>query len=192
MYSKIITFTAVSIWLPVAAAAQDASAWAGAYVGVQAGFGTGGQEYNPASIYDLEGKGVGVHAGYLWSSGALAYGVELAYARTDYAEVDLVTGTTYPEYNFNHTLDLKARLGYGMDRALIYGVLGYGFSEYEDGNTDPGNLYDIEAPIFGLGVDYMVSDRFMIGAEILRRDLDSGDYFQADLTTVTLRAGVSF
>jgi len=128
------------------------------------------------------------------SSGARAYGGELSYARSDYHEIDADGSAEYPEYNFNHTLDLKARVGYAVDRALVYGVFGYGFSEYEEGDEDPSSLVDVKGAIFGLGVDYLVSDRMFIGAEVLSRDIGGGDVnpFDAEVTTVTLRAGLKF
>jgi hypothetical protein len=41
-------------------------------------------------------------------------------------------------------------------------------------------------------VDYLVTDRIFLGGEVLRRGMD-GDYpFDADVTTFTLRAGMTF
>ena len=183
----------LAIGLPATVHAQDASAWAGFNFGLQASKGEGSQLYLPANgSYDLDGKGFGGFVGYMMASGAWAYGGELAYARTDYHEIEPDGSSEYPEYNFNHTLDLKARVGYAVDRALVYGVLGYGFSEYEEG--DETALFDVDGAIFGLGVDYLVSDRMFVGAEVLSRDIGrSGNGpFDADVTTVTLRAGLKF
>ncbi len=182
----------IAIVLPAMAQAQDASAWSGFNFGLQASKGEGSQLYLPSNgSYDLDGKGFGGFVGYMMASGAWAYGGELAYARTDYHETD--SGGSYPEWNFNHTLDLKARVGYAVDRALIYGVLGYGFSEYEEGSE--ASVTDVDGAIFGLGVDYLVSDRMFVGAEVLSRDIglsDSDEPFDANLTTITLRVGMKF
>ncbi|NKX46371.1 porin family protein [Roseicyclus persicicus] len=190
MASKLLPALFLTVCLPVAAAAQDARSWAGPYVGLQYAIGNGAQSYGAGSDYDLEGTGVGLYGGYLWAHGAWAFGAELAYARTDYVEVDPATGESFSDYVFTYTVDLKARVGYAVGPALIYGVLGYGHSEYEDGA--PEDLFHINAPIYGLGVDYMVSDRFVVGLEVLRRDLDADSRFTADLTTVTLRAALRF
>ncbi|MFN6925363.1 MAG: hypothetical protein ACK4P8_06910 [Tabrizicola sp.] len=179
---------AMSIAASGPALAQDASAWAGAYGGVQLSYGDGFQDYGGGTNYDIYGDSYGLFAGYMWSTGAWAYGAELGYAKADFHEYD--SGLEFPEYKFNHTLDLKARAGYAMGPALIYGVLGYGFSEWEEGG--PSDTYDVEGALFGAGVDYLVTDRVFLGGEVLRRGMD-GDYpFDADVTTFTLRAGMTF
>ena len=193
---KSLYISALALALGAAAAqAQDASQWGGFYGGFEVTKGEGNQVYLPANgSYDLVGNGFGGFVGYMMSSGAWAYGGELAYAKSDYHEIEADGSSEYPEYQFNHTLDLKARVGYAVDRALVYGVLGYGFSEYEDGDSNPSSLYDVKGAIFGLGVDYLVSERMFVGAEILHRDVGESDVdlFDADLTTITLRAGLKF
>ncbi|MCB6176661.1 porin family protein [Rhodobacter sp. Har01] len=189
MTSKIhLGVLAVFLASGTAAQAQDASAWAGPYVGLQAGIGNGSQDYGGGTTYDIEGNGYGVFGGYMMATGAWAYGVELSYAKTDYSEVD---GTDeFPDYNFNHTFDVKMRGGYAVNQALIYGVLGYGWSEWEEG--DPTDTYDVDGLLVGLGADMIVSDSVFLGAEILQRGMD-GDYpFEADVTTFGLRLGMTF
>ena len=183
----------IAIVLPAMAQAQDASAWSGFNFGLQASKGNGSQTYLPDGSYDLVGNGFGGFVGYMMANGAWAYGGELAYAGTDYYEAAIDSSVEYPEWNFNHTLDLKARVGYAVGRALVYGVLGYGFSEYEMGSET--SVTDIKGAIFGLGVDYLVSDRMFVGAEVLSRDIglsDSDEPFDANLTTITLRVGMKF
>ncbi len=188
--SFVILPLVLSFGLPGAALAQDASVWAGLYGGVQLSYGDGSQDYGGGNTYDIYGTAQGLFAGYLWTSGAWAYGAEIGYSSADYHEFD--GPDEYPDYNFNHTLDLKARAGYAMKNTLFYGTLGYGFSEWEEGGTASGDLYDVEGALFGFGVEQIVADRFFIGGELLQRGMD-GDYpFDADLTTFTLRAGMTF
>ena len=75
----------------------------------------------------------------------------------------------------------------------FYGTLGYGFSEFQDGAVAPANLYDVKGVLVGFGVEQMVTDRFFVGGEVLQRGMnsDSGG-FDADLATLTLRAGMTF
>jgi outer membrane immunogenic protein len=79
-----------------------------------------------------------------------------------------------------------------MGPALFYGTLGYGFSEWEEGSANPGDLYDVDGVLLGAGVDYLVTDQLFLGAEVLRRSMDSDFPFDADLTTFTFRAGITF
>ena len=113
----------LSFGLAGAAHAQDASAWAGLYGGVQLSYGEGSQDYNTlAGVYDIKGEAQGLFAGYLWTSGAWAYGAEIGYSSSNYHEFSLASagGDEYPSYKFNHTLDLKARAGYAMNATLLW------------------------------------------------------------------------
>lgn len=177
--------------LPLAAQAQDASAWQGINLGFTANtVMNGSQDYfDPFGPYDIKGSAQGAFVGYTWASGAMAYGVELSYAKADYNQAEADGSADYQDYKFNHTLDLKARVGYAFGKALAYGVVGYGQSEWEDG---PGGVYDGKGLIYGVGLDYLVSDRVFVGGEVLRRTMDSDGLFVADVTTLSLRVGMKF
>jgi outer membrane immunogenic protein len=168
--------------------AQDASAWSGFNIGLQASKADGTQIYDPNISYDNQGNGFGVFGGYLFTSGPLAYGVEVAYTKTDYYQTD-VNGP-YRDYTFNHTLDLKLRGGYAVENALIYAVVGYNWAEWEEGA--PNDTYRAKGPLFGLGLDYLVTDRVFLGAEALRRTLDTDYPHEVDVTTISLRVGMKF
>ena len=81
---------------------------------------------------------------------------------------------------------------YASGDFLIYGVLGYTMSEYS--NTIK---WDIGGINYGIGVDYAISDNFVIGAEYLIRDL-SGDnplgtnIATIDFDTISVRAIYKF
>ena len=189
---KSLTISAFALGLGLAAAnAQDAGPWAGFYGGVELSYGDGTQIYDAGDDpYGIFGTSAGLFAGYLWSSGAWSYGVEMAYAKSNFHEYDATN--EYNDYQFNHTLDLKARVGYAADRALVYGVLGYGFSEWEEGGTDPSDLYDVDGVLFGFGVDYLITDQMFLGTEVLRRSMDADYPSEADVTTFAIRAGMTF
>ena len=80
---------------------------------------------------------------------------------------------------------------------LIYGVLRYTMSEYSDNTTISGGEWDIGGINYGIGVDYVISDNFVIGAEYLFRDL-SGDNpggtnsATIDFDTISVRAIYKF
>jgi len=170
------------------AEAQDASAWSGFNIGLQASRAQGTQDYGAGFVYDNEGNGFGVFGGYLLSSGPFAYGVEVAYTKTDYYQTD-VNGP-YRDYTFNHTIDLKLRGGYAVERALIYASVGYNWAEWEEGA--PSDTYRAKGPVFGLGLDYLVTDSVFLGAEALRRRLDTDYPHDVDVTTFSLRLGTRF
>jgi len=187
-----ISFTIAALLLvfPVTATAQDASQWAGAYGGLTYSTGTGHRVYDfgPTS-FDLEGVGPGIILGYNIATGPWVLGGELAYSAADIGEL------VDEDYTFTSFLDLKARAGYAMDNVLFYGTVGATFTEWQEdagfgGHEGNGFLY-------GVGVDYLVSTNFFIGAEYLVRDVtsdwnNSGGTFDADVNTFTLRVGMTF
>jgi hypothetical protein len=176
--------------LPNPGLAQDASVWAGFNVGLHASIADGFQDYGGSTTYSIEGEGFGLFAGYMIASGAWAYGAELGYANTRYYEVSNSDGAEFSDYRFSDLLELKLRLGYAVNRTLVYGVVGYNWSTWEEGSPD--DTYDAEGSVFGLGVDHLLSDRTFLGAELVRRGLD-GDYpFEAHATTLAVRLGMTF
>ncbi|MEJ6509318.1 MAG: outer membrane beta-barrel protein [Octadecabacter sp.] len=70
-------------------------------------------------------------------------------------------------------------------------------SEYSDNTTISGGEWDIGGINYGIGVDYAISDNFVIGAEYLIRDL-SGDNpggtnsATIDFDTISVRAIYNF
>jgi outer membrane immunogenic protein len=70
-------------------------------------------------------------------------------------------------------------------------------SEYSDNTTISGGEWDIGGINYGIGVDYAISDNFVIGAEYLIRDL-SGDnplgtnIATIDFDTISVRAIYNF
>jgi outer membrane immunogenic protein len=70
-------------------------------------------------------------------------------------------------------------------------------SEYSDNTTISGGEWDIGGINYGIGVDYAISDNFVIGAEYLIRDL-SGDNpvgtnsATIDFDTISVRAIYKF
>ncbi|MFN6924835.1 MAG: outer membrane protein [Tabrizicola sp.] len=170
--------------------AQDASQWSGVYGAATYSRGTGFQEYAPDNTYDLEGNGPGLVLGYNQASGPWVFGGELSYSKVDLGE--LPPGD---DYTFSSFLDLKARAGYAVGNALIYGALGATFTQWQEGEGNGG--FDGSGVLYGLGVDYLVSPQVFIGAEYLRRNVTSdwnttGDTFDADANTLSLRVGMKF
>lgn len=192
MKTNAILLAALTAAAPMMVRAQDASAWNGFNIGLQASSGTGEHEYDSGALWDLEGESYGVFVGYLTSRGGWAYGAELAYAEADFHEVSQTTGELYENYYFNYTLDLKGRFGYAHNRTLFYGVLGYGFSEFYNDNPPLVGFFDASGPLFGVGVDYLATDQLFVGAELLKRQLRTDYGSDADLLTASMRLGWRF
>lgn len=192
MANRILSAVAIVLTLPAAANAQDASQWVGIYGGLSYTTGGAYQVYDPAPDYDLEGSGLGVMVGYNYATGPWVLGGELAYSAAEIGEVP--PGS--PDYTFTAFVDIKARAGYAMTNVLFYGTVGATFTQWQEGPGSGGN--DGDGFLYGVGIDYLISPRFFVGAEYLARDVtsdwnnDPADSFDADVDTITLRAGLKF
>lgn len=172
--------------VPAAPAGAD---WSGFYAGASVGFASGNIANGNANDDLAHNTLFGAFAGYNIQHGKIVFGGELDYTFTP---VDFATFTATLEDN----IDLKARVGYSLGNALIYGVVGYSLVNLHD-DVDTVPLSGIN---FGAGVDYMIGSRYFVGAEYLARSY-SGDFtppfpgsaFSNQIvSTVRLRAGMSF
>jgi outer membrane immunogenic protein len=167
--------------VPTLAPTSTTTDWSGAYVGLSYGFASGDYSFTSAPIRDMDGRSLTqLFGGYQVQRGALVYGGELAFGS---AQDTVVTGFTTSQVT--DMIDLKGRVGYASADFLIYGVLGYTMSEFDDDTTASGQEYGIGGINYGIGVDYAISDNFVIGAEYLIRDL-SGTSLSVQPNTATI------
>lgn len=164
--------------------------WSGFYAGLGYGKSSGDIDFVPAPPQALDdGKAASIFIGRQWQRGSLVYGGELSYTAL---KDNFVTGFTCCE--LDRAIDLKGRLGFAANRLLVYGVLGYSRSSYDEGagNWDPDGLG------YGAGVDFLVVPRVALGLEYMARDLTgdnpdgSGQEVDIDLDTLSLRASLRF
>lgn len=142
--------------------------WSGGYAGVAAvGYDFDGTVGGVA--FDDDAAGGGAFLGTNFQNGNIVYGGELG----------LGTGG-----DVDYAVDLRGRVGYAAGRALPYLTVGYAFVEADNGD-------DIEGPTYGLGVDYLVTDRVFVGAEYRRLDLEGGAT-DLDTDAFGLRVGFRF
>ncbi|WP_040671506.1 outer membrane protein [Rhodobacter ferrooxidans] len=169
---------------------QPTADWSGFYAGLGYGVSSGDIDFtNPDVANKLDdGHAASAFVGYLVQRDALVYGAELAYTGLD---KNTVTGFAD---EIDQTIDLKGKVGYAANRALFYGVLGYSVASFDTagGSWDPAGVN------YGLGMDYLVTDRMTVGLEYLARDLTGdnpdglGQQAKIDLDTVSLRVGFQF
>ncbi|SFR45693.1 Outer membrane protein beta-barrel domain-containing protein [Yoonia tamlensis] len=183
---------------PAMAASTPTADWGGFYGGLSYGQATGETNYYSApGVFDngdyvVEGNLPGLFAGYNVQRGNLVYGGELS------AVFGEVRGTPdgFEEQQYEGVIDLKARGGYAFGSALVYGSLGYSVSPFaEDGEP----LQAMTGLGYGVGVDYQIAERYVIGAEFYRRELNGTlDYaptYELDdsgFDTFSVRLGMQF
>jgi len=176
-------------------AAQD---WAGFYVGVSANSNSGTSPAQPY-VYD-EGYQMGsdttggAFAGFRWNaSDSVVMGFEIAMQGTitvdapaAYAPID--------DYSFENLVDAKLSVGTSVGKALIYGFAGMSSGILDSSGDD---AYSASGMNYGVGVDYMVSDKFTVGVEYISRNMTgyvSGGNPEnlKNADTVSLRASFKF
>ncbi|AXQ95121.1 porin family protein [Cereibacter azotoformans] len=162
--------------MPAPVVVAPVTDWSGFYVGGQLGYGDVGTE-----ISGLDGNGAigGVHAGYRYDFGRAVVGAEIAYDMTnidigDSAELDNVA-------------TLKLMAGGKIGRGLLYATAGGTWADVTSDAGDPDDGY-----VYGIGYDYMLNDRWSVGAELLRHEWDTFDDAGTDADATTLQAKVGF
>ncbi len=163
--------------------------WSGAYAGLKFGKSSGDWEWNSGAEFGPidSANAYGGFAGYNMQRGNLVYGVEAGVTKSDVTVV-APGPTTFDADNF---FEIKGRLGYAMDRVMVYGALGYMSGTINDGATD----VDLDGMTYGIGAEFMVTDNIFAGLEYQRAAL-SGTYLandlDADVDTISVRVGFQF
>ncbi|WGW02988.1 outer membrane protein [Tropicibacter oceani] len=158
---------------PVAVTVQPGGDWTGPYAGLSFG-----NLDATAGALDEDGMVYGVFGGYDYDFGQFVMGAELDYQATD----DFSLGGV----DVDDVWRLKLRGGYDAGPALLYVTAGGAKA-----NTSIG---DAEGAVYGLGMDYKVTERFTVGAEYLRHDFNDVGNTNVDVEadTISLRGALRF
>jgi outer membrane immunogenic protein len=199
-----------------AAQAQDASSLEGFHVGVFAGHSSGSYESTTTAEIDHEpsGKDYGIQVGWLMPMDAMQWGVVADYSDTSIEGEDSITVQGFDSFSFhdvNSLATLRARLGFAVGRAVIFGTAGFAMADLDNhmivsrAGVEVGRDGDDTSHTgwaAGFGVEYPVTDRVSVSAEYLRMDLGEDDVSldiggfpfndSGDLALNTLRLGVNF
>lgn len=179
--------------LPPVTIVADTYDWSGAYVGLGYSSNMGDIDFfNPNVAQALDdGNGASIFAGYMMQSGNLVYGGELAYSMLN---EQTVTGFAPAIAHVEYVFDASARVGYAMDRFLVFGQLGYSAGNYFQASGDWG----LSGFSYGVGADYAVSDNFSVGLLYTGRQLEGdnpdglGQTVEIELNSIALRAAFRF
>ena len=161
---------------PVAAFAQDMD-WTGTYAGLQTGQGNFDLSDNqpctgicPAILVPGpdEVSSVGVFAGYLHDFGQVVVGAELDYGSFDVSLADLNFGEPLSPAVVQENRMLRGKLiaGYDAGRVLPYATVGLG-------QLSGDSFDDNTATIIGAGALVQVTDRILVGGEVLRHTFET-------------------
>lgn len=146
-------------WVPA-----PAYRWGGIYIGAHGGF----------DVSDTNETAIGIHVGAMRQFGNLVAGIE---GSATAASVAVNTSKTTSELLAVSAYSATASLGLAFDRALVYGRAGYTWAEGAEG------------PTYGGGVALGLTNNIVVGAEVMRTELDSG---APALTTAMGRVSFKF
>lgn len=175
--------------------------WSGAYIGVEAGYGWGGDSYNytPASTsVDVHADGFlgGVTAGYNWQHDRFVFGLEgdISYsAMKDSEHSALLEAPCYIE-GCTAKVDWfgtgRARVGYAFENFLPYATGGFAVGHVK-GSADNGACGFISCDYSdtrwgwtaGAGIEWAMNQQISLKAEYLHVDLGKPDFTASTVTT---------
>lgn len=174
---------------PVAVETVPQFSWAGGYAGILTGYGWADGDVGAFGTESFDGARLGGFVGYNWDLGnQLVVGLEgdLNY---DWNE-EFVAGYGDAETGLNWST--RARVGYAMDRALLFAAGGYTGTNVEGATGDD----TLHGWTIGGGVDYAVTDRMFTRIEYRYNDFGSGDLGGTDVDfdqhTVNVGLAVKF
>ncbi len=163
--------------------------WTGYYAGLQAGYGWGrsdisGTDGGPFSVSpDIDGGFVGGHVAGLWQFDQAVLGAE---AELNYSSIN-GTAEIGPGNNFGTDIkwfgSVNAKAGYAMDRLLVYGIGGIAFAGIETSQAVGSAFSSTRTNVgwtVGAGVDYALTDKFVVGAQYRYYDFGSEHYDTPD------------
>jgi outer membrane immunogenic protein len=162
--------------LPMTAPGFD---WTGYYAGLQGGYGwgrsdmssTGGVPFSASP--DLDGGFIGGHVAGLWQFDQAVLGAQ---ADLNYSSIgratDLGAGDSAgADVKWFGSVDALA--GYAMDRVLVYGIGGVAFAGIEASRNGVADTRTDVGWTLGAGVDYALTDKFVVGAQYRYYDFGS-------------------
>ncbi|WP_214477736.1 outer membrane protein, partial [Mesorhizobium sp. dw_380] len=159
---------------PVGAAPYS---WTGFYVGAQVGGAWNDSRWSPVGglgfvPFNTNGSGVvyGGQIGYNYQINQFVIGIEGDFAGSTVKGDDQCSTTagTTCETKQDYLGSVRGRLGYAVDRFLIYGDAGVAFTKYKFAETDFPQSFGGGSRVgwtAGLGAEYAFTDHWTAGVE---------------------------
>lgn len=171
--------------------------WTGFYAGVHAGFGL----LDTQDTLGLGGNNMrtplgGIHAGYNHQFGSFVFGLEVDATALN---VDSDRDAPNADLKVNWMGSARARVGYAFDQVMFYGTGGFSIARAEVSSNvnNSQQTQNHTGYVFGAGVEFMVSDNWVLGAEYLRHEFSEETYvlnstFDSDGNFDAFRLRVSY
>lgn len=180
--------------------------WTGVYAGINGGWGFGKLTRTGSQIGNISGGLIGGTLGYNYQIQQYVFGVEgdLDWAKVDGGKTWNAAGDAVTGHARISTLaTVRGRLGYSVDRALLYVTGGYAGGNVKLGVSHPADPFAGSAAKWqngyavGAGLEYAFTNNISAKAEYLYSSLSSKSYFSQDILSSgthvqQVRAGVNY
>lgn len=176
--------------------------WSGLYFGANLGHGVGhiGAHNDPFS-FNSQGVVGGLHAGYNRQIRNFVVGVEGDFDWAGMRGRALVDGDTITG-KFHNFGSVRGRMGFAVDRLMVYGTVGYGWTNvglsFNDGVTTLRRGHTNSGIVYGTGIEYKLFPNVSMRAEVLRFDAsghwrgDDGSRVKLHTPAAEARAGLTW
>jgi len=160
--------------------------WQGFYLGANIGYSwgkiEGGQAWDGIRPSGIVGGG---HGGYNWVYKNLMLGAEGDFNFSDARGRTTINGTEF-QAHFQNLGSIRARAGIALERFLLYGTIGYGWTDVRLTSNDPvtgmRQSHTDGGLVYGGGIEIKLTTGLSLRAEVLQYDT-SGQYWQPDTGT---------
>ena len=176
---------------PVPVAVDEGFSWTGPYIGAHIGYGFGETDADltlggvpiagTEEDYDIDGLFGGVQAGYNYQINQLVLGVETDFSLADInGDSDGFGGAGAAASFFDTNVDwfgtVRGRVGFAVDRTMIYGTGGFAYGRVENTFTSPAAIVSEDDTqtgwTAGAGVEHAFTDNLTAKIEYLFVDLN--------------------
>jgi outer membrane immunogenic protein len=181
---------------PAYVSAAPIFSWAGVYAGLNAGYGFGSFRGAPSNLFGkANGALVGGTLGYNYQAGQVVFGVEGDYGFDGAKNTNLLpgrgigVGTASATGKISDMLTARGRIGYSVERALLFATGGYAGATIKGTVVDPtlGATYSSSSwrngYALGAGIEYAFTQNVSAKAEYLYTDFGKKSVFTAPWAT---------
>jgi outer membrane immunogenic protein len=202
----LLSGSAIAADLPILEApiapVPQAFSWTGFYAGAAGGYSFGEAEVNigePSDRnFDVDGWTIGAFAGFnyqVWRSFVTGIEADIEWADIQ-GDESVPGGTVGAELNWQGSI--RGRLGYAIDRALVYGTGGFVLADIDTEVPFSGGDDGTEwGWTLGAGLDFAVTEKIFVRGEYRYTNLSDFDNDDAsgeieDFHTHAFRVGVGY
>ncbi|MBH0236953.1 porin family protein [Methylobrevis sp. L22] len=177
-----------SPFVPEAAPYNGVYDWSGVYLGVQGGYGFGDSRIDDNGItgldasLDTDGWFAGGIVGYQYQWNSVVFGIEGEFNWSDFNETAEVQPGNFVGNEVDWFASVNGKLGYALDRILIYGTAGVAFADISTNQRTPGlgasfsQSENYTGWTVGAGIDYAATENIIVGLQYRYYDFGSADY----------------